>query len=74
MGTSPKRPQSHPGRHPDPGPTAPPQPRSRLAAGHPQGPGLDPGEDGATIAAGMPNTTRINDVPRHLLTVSRDIT
>jgi hypothetical protein len=39
----------HPDRHPDPGQTAPPQPESRLAAGHPQGPGLDPGEDCATI-------------------------
>jgi Integrase core domain len=28
----------HPDRHPDPGHTAPPQPESRLAAGHPKGP------------------------------------
>lgn len=48
---------------------------SRLAAGHPQGPGLDTGEDGATINTGMPkHPTKCNDVPRHLLTVSRDIT
>jgi hypothetical protein len=26
-----------------------PQPESRLAAGHPQGPGLDPGENAATL-------------------------
>jgi hypothetical protein len=42
---------------------------------HPQGPGLDSGEDGATITsrdAGHPQ--KCNDVPRHLLTVSRDIT
>ena len=47
----------------------------QLAAGHPQGPGLDTGEDGATITsrdAGHPQ--KCNDVPRHLLTVSRDIT
>ena len=48
--------QPHPARHPDPGPKCRPQPGSRLAAGHPQGSGLDPGEDGATIPAGMPNT------------------
>jgi hypothetical protein len=46
-----------------------------LAEGHPQGPGLDTGEDGATITSrdvGYPQ--KCNDVSRHLLTVSRDIT
>ena len=72
----PKTDRSHtPAGIPIAGPPAPPQPASRLAAGHPQGPGLDPGEDGATLQAGMPNNPpKCNDVPRHLLTVSRDIT
>jgi hypothetical protein len=59
----------------DPGYTAPPQPESRLAAGHPKGPGLDPGEDGATITSrDAEHPPKCNDVPRHLLTMSRDIT
>jgi hypothetical protein len=46
-----------------------------LAEGHPKGPGLDPGEDGATITSRDAETPHnCNDVPRHLLTVSRDIT
>ena len=70
----PKRPQPHPGRHPDPGQPRHPQPGSRLAAGHPQGPGLDPGEDGATINSRDAETTPemqrcldtpVNGVPRH---------
>jgi transposase InsO family protein len=44
------------GRPPGPRPatsrTAPPAAASRLAAGHPQGTGLDPGEDGATLSRG----------------------
>ena len=60
---------------PIPAQTRRPQPGSRLAAGHPQGPGLDPGEDGATITSRDAETPRkCNDVPRHLPTVSRDIT
>ena len=58
--------QPHHGRHPDPGPTCRPQPKSRLAAGHPQGPGLDPGEDGATI------TSRGCRTPPQNATMSRD--
>ena len=46
-----------------------------LAEGHPKGPGLDPGEDGATITSRDAETPHnCNDVPRHLPTVSRDIT
>ena len=41
----------------------------------PKGPGLDLGEDGATITSRDAETPiNANDVPRHLLTVSRDIT
>ena len=69
----PRRPR--PRRHPDPGPKCRPQPESTLAEGHPKGPGLDPGEDGATITSRDAETPHnCNDVPRHLLTVSRDIT
>jgi hypothetical protein len=70
--------QPHPGRHPDPGRQRRPQPGSRLAAGHPQGPGLDPGENGATITSRDAETPRqhkikmrrcpetpANGVPRH---------
>lgn len=48
---------------------------SRLAAGHPQGTGLDAGENGATIPVGSVDNhpPKSNDVPRHLSTVSRDI-
>jgi hypothetical protein len=37
-----KRPQPHLARHPDPGQNAPPQPASRLAAGHRRAPALTP--------------------------------
>ena len=47
--TRPRRPRSR--RRPDPGPKCRPQRESRLAEGHPKGPGLDPGEDGATITS-----------------------
>jgi hypothetical protein len=55
-----------------------PQTGSRLAAGHPQGPGLDPSRT-ASHSATAPRDTRhtarkCKDVSRHLPTVSRDIT
>jgi len=49
-----------------------------LAAGHPQGYGLDPGEDGAALPTGMPALpkprSKCNDVSRHPSTMTRDIT
>jgi transposase InsO family protein len=57
-----------------PAQTRRPQPESRLAADHPKGPGLDPGEDGATITSRDAETapemqrcleTPANDVSRH---------
>ena len=46
-----RRPRPHHRRHPDPGPNGRPQPKSRLAEGHPKGPGLDFGENGRTITS-----------------------
>jgi hypothetical protein len=70
-----RRPPPHPDRHPDPGPTRRPQPGSRLAAGHPQGPGLDPGENGATIPSRDAETApQMQRCLETLLTMSRDIT
>ena len=39
-----------------------------------QGRGLDTGEDAPPSPTGMSDTQKCNDVSRHLLTVSRDIT
>jgi hypothetical protein len=55
---------------------------AQLAAGHPQVNGLDPGENAATLTNRGSNNhqpppnnhPKCNDVPRHLSTVSRDIT
>jgi hypothetical protein len=53
----PKQTAAAPRRHPDPGPTAPPQPESRLAAGHPTGtPALTPARTAPPSPAGMPDT------------------
>jgi hypothetical protein len=47
----------------------------RVGRRPPEGPGLDTGEDGATITSrDVGHPQKCNDVPRHLLTVSRDIT
>ena len=42
--------------------------------GHPQGPGLDSGENGHTMISRDARTANGNNGSRHLLTVSRDIT
>ena len=50
------------------GPRCRPQPESRLAEGHPKGPGLDPARTAPPSLTGMPKHPNCNDVPRHLLT------
>ena len=47
----------------------------RLGRSHPPGPGLGPGENGATLTSReAKHPPKFNDVSRHLLTVSRDLT